>query len=88
MDVSARTTIGIAIADSPRWELTVDGKSVTPQVYGDGRIKLELEAGHHDIRLDYGTDWRTVAGGFVSLAALVLALGILWRTRRSTTSKS
>jgi hypothetical protein len=82
VDVSARTTVGIAIAYSPRWQLTVDGRAVTPQSYGDGRIKLELDTGHHEIRLDYGTDWRTIVGGLVSLAALVLALTVLWRTRR------
>ena len=81
-DVSARTTVGIAIAYSPRWQLTIDGRAVTPQSYSDGRIKLELDAGRHEIELDYGTDWRTVVGGLVSLAALVLALTVLWRTRR------
>ena len=33
----------------------------TPQTYCDGRIKFELDAGHHEIQLDYGTDWRTVS---------------------------
>jgi hypothetical protein len=82
VDVSARTTVGIAIAYSPRWKVTVDGRTVTPQVYGDGRLKLELDAGHHDIGLDYRTDWRTVAGAIMSLAALVLAFRVLWLTRR------
>ncbi|MEO8696627.1 MAG: hypothetical protein ABI658_24155 [Acidimicrobiales bacterium] len=82
VDVSARTTVGIAIAYSPRWKLTVDGRTVTPQVYGDGRLKLELDAGHHDIGLDYRTDWRTIGGAIVSLIALVLALRVLWLTRR------
>lgn len=81
-NVSAPTTVGIAIAYSPRWQLTVDGRALTPQSYGDGRIKFELDAGRHEIRLDYGTDWRTVVGGLVSLAALLLALSVLWRTRR------
>jgi len=87
VDVSARTTVGIAIAYSPRWKVTVDGRTVTPQVYGDGRLGLELDAGRHEIGLDYRTDWRTVAGGIVSLAALVLALRVLWRTRRSRPCK-
>ena len=83
VDVTEPTPVGIAIAHSPRWELTVDGRSVTPEVYSDGRIKLMLEAGHHDIRLDYATDWRTVVGGAVSLIALALAASVLWRTRPS-----
>ena len=83
VDVSERTPVGIAIAHSPRWKLTIDGRSVTPEVYSDGRIKLMLDAGHHDIRLDYARDWRTVLGGAVSLIALVLAATVLWRTRRS-----
>ena len=81
-NVSGRTTVGIAIAYSPRWQLTIDGRSVTPTAYGDGRIKFELDAGRHDIRLDYGTDWRTVVGALVSIPALALALTVLWRTRR------
>ena len=81
-NVSERTTVGIAIAYSPRWQLTIDGRSATPTAYGDGRIKFELDAGRHDIRLDYGTDWRTVVGALVSIPALVLALTVLWRTRR------
>lgn len=86
VDVSARTTVGIAVAYSPRWKLTVDGRAVTPQAYGDGRLKLELDAGRHDIGLDYGTDSRTVAGGVVSIVALALAFRVLWLTRRQKNS--
>ena len=80
-NVSARTTVGIAIAYSPRWQLTVDGRAVTPHAYGDGRIMFELDAGRHDIRLDYGTEWRTVVGGLVSLAVIVLSVTVVGRTR-------
>ena len=36
----------------------------------------------HEIELDYGRDWRTIVGGGVSVAALAIALSVLWRTRR------
>jgi hypothetical protein len=78
VDVTEHTAVGIAIADSPRWKLTVDGHSVALARYSDGRIKLELDAGRHNIRLDYGTDWRTIVGGIVSILSLIYAARILW----------
>jgi hypothetical protein len=82
IDVSQPTTVTIAIAYSPRWDLTVDGRSVSPERSRDGRMQFELPAGRHDVVLDYGLDWRTVIGGVVSVLAFVAAVVVLWRTRR------
>ena len=86
VDVSEATPIGIAIAYSPRWKVTVDGQSVAPGSYTDGRIRLELTPGQHEIYLDYGTDWRTIVGGVVSVITLFFALRLLLRTRRQKNS--
>ena len=82
VDVSQTSNVAVAIAYSPRWNLTVDGRSVEPTPLFDGRMQFELTAGHHEIALDYGRDWRTVVGAVVSAIALVGAMSVLWRTRR------
>jgi hypothetical protein len=86
VDVSQAVTVSVAIAYSPRWDLTVDGRSAPPRQGGDGRLQFDLAAGHHEIELDYGLDWRTVVGAVVSGAALVLAVIVMWRTRRQKIS--
>ena len=83
VDVTDQTAVGIAIAYSPRWKLTVDGRSIAPEAYSDGRIKFALAPGHHDIRLDYATDWRTIVGGIVSILSLIYAARILFFWPRS-----
>ncbi len=82
VDVSQTVNATIAIAYSPRWNLTVDGRAVEPTPLFDGRMQFELTAGHHEIVLDYGRDWRTIVGGVVSTIAFVGAMSMLWRTRR------
>ena len=81
-EVSQTVNAAVAIAYSPRWKLTIDGRSVEPTPLFDGRMQFELTAGRHEIVLDYGRDWRTVVGGVVSLIAFAGAMAILWRTRR------
>ena len=67
--------------------MTVDGHSVVPGSYSDGRIRLELTPGQHEIHLDYGTDWRTIIGGVVTVITMFFALRLLWRTRRQKNSE-
>ena len=86
VDVSQTTNVSVAIAYSPRWNLTIDGRSVEPERLFDGRMKFELPAGRHEVVLDYGRDWRTVVGAVVSTVAFVVSILLIWRTRRQKIS--
>jgi 6-pyruvoyl-tetrahydropterin synthase related domain len=70
----------------PGWQATVDGQTV--QVSPDppnGLIGLTLPPGEHDVQLRFGPTPVRMIGAALAIAALAVALGLLWvdRKRRS-----
>ncbi len=67
----------------PGWTATIDGapaKGVEP--YGEqGLILVQVPAGTHTVRTQFGDTWPRQAGAVISLASLVVALGWMWRGR-------
>ncbi len=72
----------------PGWTATLDGAPVSIEPYGEqGLIVLNVPAGVHTVTTRWGTTMPRAIGAIISLAALVAALVVLWRTRpRSTDS--
>ncbi len=69
----------------PGWTATIDGapaKAVEP--YGEqGLILVQVPAGTHMVRTQFGDTWPRQAGAVISLASLIVALGWMWKTRKT-----
>jgi hypothetical protein len=68
----------------PRWQATIDGRPVPirPEA-GTGYVRLEVPAGEHHLALRYRSTSAERAGIVVSVAALLLLLGLLIWSRVS-----
>ncbi len=71
------STIEINTAWFPGWEVTIDGQPVpagpgTPS----GLITFQIPAGQHFVQVRYGRTASEKAAGVVSIAALIVALGL------------
>ena len=86
VELSDETPVGIAIGASPRWRVQVDGRAVSATRYDDGRLRVVLPAGRHEITVEYAPDWRTFAGMALALVALVTFAWLWRRDRRAATT--
>ncbi|HKA93442.1 MAG TPA: hypothetical protein VKE97_06535 [Acidimicrobiia bacterium] len=86
VDASRATRADIAVAWSPRWHATLDGRPVGIGHTGDGLITLQIPAGASALELAYEPDgWDRIGVVISALTLMVLAaLGVL-RWRRRTT---
>src|SRR5207302_11449165 len=74
------TTATIALAWSPKWHASVDGRSVPLEPSADQLLTLALPAGTHRLALDFRPDaWDRLG---VAVSALTLALCGAWAVRR------
>lgn len=69
----------------PGWTATIDGspdQAVEP--YGEqGLIMVQVPAGTHTVRTQFGDTGARQAGAAISLASLVATLGWMWKTRKT-----
>jgi hypothetical protein len=80
-DAATRALAEVAIAWSPKWHATVDGRDVSLVRGADGFIQLEIPRGEHRLVLEYEPDgWDRV--GLVFSLATALGLGVFAFSRR------
>jgi 6-pyruvoyl-tetrahydropterin synthase related domain len=69
----------------PAWQVRVDGQTIEPDVdESDGRIVLNLPAGHHEVQLDYRRTPDRTWGLLVSIVALLATLFLWFLARKPT----
>lgn len=67
----------------PGWTATIDGAEVAVEPFGEqGLLSVSVPTGVHIVQTHFGDTWPRQAGAVVSLASLIAAIAILWRTRR------
>jgi hypothetical protein len=79
-DTAAATTASMAVAWSPQWHLSVDGRSHRLTANADGLLAFVLPAGHHAVALDYRSDGWDHLG--LALTAATALGGLGWVGRR------
>ena len=84
VDASRATRADIAVAWSPKWHATLDGRPVRLGHTGDGLITLRVPMGTSTLELAYEPDaWDRLGVVISALTVAVLAaLGVLWWHRR------
>ena len=69
----------------PAWQVMVDGTLVQPDTdESDGRVVLNLPAGHHKIQLDYVRTPDRTYGEVISVVALFATIALWFFARKST----
>ncbi|HEX8925804.1 MAG TPA: hypothetical protein VF786_08435, partial [Terriglobales bacterium] len=87
IDSKVATRDTLRLLDYPAWSVQVDGQPFarTPRD-DDGRMMLDLPAGHHDIEIKYVRTPDHWAGGLLTLFSIVAAFALWWLGR--TTDRS
>lgn len=75
-DSSKDQEVTVSITYSPRWKISVDGKEV-PVGQRENLIVLNLPAGAHEVTLQYGMTIYGKIGYMITLAGILLLVGIL-----------
>jgi hypothetical protein len=80
-------SVTVAVAWSPKWSASVDGRSAPITRTTDGLIAVQLPAGHSAIELRYGRDgWDTL--GFAATVVSLAAIAAWWWRRRQPAGAS
>lgn len=83
VDAEHRASAQLALAWSPKWRATIDGRDVPLARGADGFIGVEIPAGEHRLVLDYEPDaWDRVGLAASVAAAAVLVVAGVRRRRR------
>ncbi|SOB42518.1 Bacterial membrane protein [Weissella viridescens] len=87
-----KTVLMTSIPNTPGWQVTVDGKSVTPQTVNKFFMGIPLNAGKHHVEFKFVTPLLKTAVT-ISLGTLLFMLGIAWsenskRQHRLSAAKS
>jgi hypothetical protein len=91
VDASRATPATVAVAWSPKWRGSVDGRAVRLDHTSDGLIAVRLPAGTSTLELTYGPDGWDHAGVAISALTVGLLAAIAardWRRRRKRQSTS
>ncbi|MGH8975194.1 MAG: hypothetical protein ACRD0C_18570, partial [Acidimicrobiia bacterium] len=80
IEATARSTVTIALAWSPKWHALLNDDPVPLTSTSDGLATLEIPPGTHDLRLDYRPDLWDHLG--LAITALTLLTGALTLRRR------
>jgi hypothetical protein len=86
VDVPVATQASLAIAWSPKWHASIDGKAVPLTESPEGLLQLALPAGPHRLELTFQRDLADYVGMAISLASLLGLLAYVatrWRARRA-----
>jgi hypothetical protein len=81
-DAEHRARAELALAWSPKWHATVDGRDVPLARGNDGFIQLEIPGGEHRLVLDYAPDGWDRVGVALSLATAAALLVFAFSRRR------
>ncbi|MGE5140354.1 MAG: hypothetical protein ACM3JD_12885 [Rudaea sp.] len=66
----------------PGWTATVDGQAVPVQPFGEqGLLAVNVPAGSHIVRTQFGDTWDRQVGALVSLVAFAGVMAWLWRKK-------
>jgi hypothetical protein len=89
IDVNApvATTASLAIAWSPKWRASLDGKAVPLTKSSQGLLQVAVPAGRHRLVVRFQRDLADYVGtaiSLVTLLGLVAYVGRRWRGRRRT----
>lgn len=89
VDLSQPEAVYFSVAYSKGWSATVDGEPVDIKRANTGFMAVELEPGHHDIKLTYRApglvEGLALTGvGFAVFALIVVAYGVAGRKQRLT----
>jgi hypothetical protein len=88
-DAEHRALAELALAWSPKWHATVDGRDVPLARGTDGFIQLEIPGGEHRLVLDYAPDGWDRAGLALSVAtAAALVVFAVSRWRRAVAARA
>ena len=82
VDATAPTSASIAIAWSPRWHISVDGRPQPTLATADHLLGVQLPAGTSRIELEYGPDGADALGRLVTVVTAGCAGYVLWAGRR------
>ncbi len=80
---SAATPGTVALAWSPKWQASVNGRAVAVKRTTDGLVTVDLPAGESHVDLSYGSDGWDAIGRLVSVATFILAIALVVRDRRT-----
>ncbi len=86
VDATVATQASLAIAWSPKWHASIDGKAVPLTESPEGLLQLALPAGPHRLEVTFQRDLADYVGLAISLAALLGLLAYVatrWRVRRA-----
>lgn len=75
LSVPEKTTARLAIAYSPRWQLTIDDRRAPVRATEEGVIEFEVEAGERRAELRYERDPWTLVGALISVVVVVFIVG-------------
>lgn len=81
-DAAQPTAASIAIAWSPKWQITIDGQPVPTLHTADNLLQVSVPAGQHEIALDYGPDRADLIGRTLTVVATGVAIALLVLDRR------
>jgi hypothetical protein len=85
LSVSAMSPVEIRLhrAYYPGWKATGDTREIPVDKDSEGRVTISVDQGEHEIDLKFGETAERKAADIISIAAIVLVLGMLFFERRS-----
>jgi uncharacterized membrane protein YfhO len=81
IDAKTPALVATSVTAWPGWKLTVDGRRAPLVGYNHAFLAFRVPAGRHEAVLEY-LPGSVVAGGGISLAALLVSLALLRYPRR------
>lgn len=82
VDAQAPSTLRLRTFDHPGWRARVDGAPVEIASANSLRaIEVPVPAGHHVVDVELGPTWDRTAGAWITAAALLLCVGLVFFVR-------
>ena len=83
-DMSAPDALALKLFNYPAWRVEVNGAQVEPDAAkGTGQMLVPVQAGKNRVEITFIRTWDRTAGGWISMASLLLAIGVLRKFPRS-----
>ena len=82
--MSAPDALALKLFNYPAWRVEVNGAQVEPDAAkGTGQMLVPVQAGKNRVEITFIRTWDRTAGGWISMASLLLAIGVLRKFPRS-----